>query len=321
MKISFYCFWKECAKKSRDCMGRWSIAWIFLMNLTVVGLLGGCADDVTFEWNQSRTQSKLIGFVDDSLAMAYDYRCWSEITEGWNGSYDEIGDCGHNRLCLYNYQAQKEGPVWCDSLDNKKGEGSFEGQLNDSTVWGGSSDTYFSFWKIKDECKKIKVKEIFESCSIGFYAKKLRVWLNGDFFAMGKSMAFSGDSCQYAILDTNERTITYKRFDKNLKWIEKCDDLRAWGNEIFCIALKSDSLGISLWVDGEEKDVIEHPEWPKSYLEHRVFTLWGDVLEINGTIQKIDYRIKEIVKDPITMIYSRQYGIEFLSVNGERVSY
>ncbi len=43
-----------------------------------------------------------------------------------------------------------------------------------------------------------------------------------------------GDSCQYAVLDTTKKTLTYKRLDNDLEWIQKCDDVRAWDEDVYC---------------------------------------------------------------------------------------
>ena len=79
----------------------------------VCGGFVGCTD-VDFTWENVRSGASVVGFVDDSLVMVGDYRCWSEITDKWNGEYINIDGCGHERLCVYNYRVQEDGPRWCD---------------------------------------------------------------------------------------------------------------------------------------------------------------------------------------------------------------
>ena len=76
----------------------------------------GCSDDVMFEWENSRRNAKVVGFVDDSLVMVGDYRFWLEVTDTWNGGHYEDTDAGNPRLCVYNYRVQEDGPRWCDSV-------------------------------------------------------------------------------------------------------------------------------------------------------------------------------------------------------------
>ena len=49
-----------------------------LLTFTIIALscvsMWGCSDDVTFEWDKSRGNAKIVGFIDDSLVMVGDYR-------------------------------------------------------------------------------------------------------------------------------------------------------------------------------------------------------------------------------------------------------
>lgn len=63
----------------------------------------------------------------------------------------------------------------------------------------------------------------------------------GTLLHWGGGFSTGGDDCQYAVLDTIERTLTYKRLDKDLEWIEKCDDIRAWGKDVYCVILKKEN--------------------------------------------------------------------------------
>lgn len=41
-------------------------------------------------------------------------------------------------------------------------------------------------------------------------------------------------------MDTIARTLTFKRLSDDLEWIKECDDVRAWGDDVYC--LKRDGL-------------------------------------------------------------------------------
>ena len=206
----------------------------------------GCSD-TEFRWNEERSGAKVVGFVNDSLVMVGDYRCWTEITDGVGANYKDIDGCGQERLCVYNYRVQEDGPRWCDSLSDRNSIGIFgmevhstrpSGQMTDSVIWGGHIDNSIRLWKIGELPHEIRLNKKMEGCSVDFTVQSVKQWLDGTFIARGeKSLNADGDGCQYAVLDTLSKTITYKRLDKDLEWIKQCDDVRAWGNDVYCLAL------------------------------------------------------------------------------------
>ena len=126
-------------------------------------LLAGCTD-VDFHWSENRSNAKVVGFVDDSLVMVGDYRYWEEITDEWNGGYSDIEGFGHERLCVYNYRVQEDGPRWCDSLSSESATGMFgmkdqgsstsAGQMTDSVIWAIRSSNTISLWKIREKATR-----------------------------------------------------------------------------------------------------------------------------------------------------------------------
>ena len=82
--------------------------------------------------------------------------------------------------------------------------------------------------------------------------------------------------CQYAILDTTAKTITYKRLDKDLEWIKQCDDVRAWGNDVYCVIL--DDENANSVVLKNEKDTIPMP------IKFAIGGFWGDMLKLSGKL-------------------------------------
>ncbi|OWV17825.1 hypothetical protein SAMN06298224_2104 [Fibrobacter sp. UWB16] len=238
----------------------------------------GCSDDVSFEWERTRRNAKVIGFVDDSLVMVGDYRFWLEVTESWNGEHLEESGAGNPRLCVYNYRVQEEGPRWCDSVAERNNSGWFGGQLTDSIIWGGDFTAKMRMWKIGERPHEIALaRRVEDGCSGKFKITSIKQWLNGTFIARGdKSLNVEGDGCQYAVLDTMTRTLMFKRLDERLKWIKDCDDVRAWGDDVYCIIL-DDEEGNS-FVLKNEKDTIPTPR------KFAIGGFWGDMIKMSGNI-------------------------------------
>ncbi|MBR6449525.1 MAG: hypothetical protein IKS96_06225 [Fibrobacter sp.] len=227
----------------------------------------GCSDDVTFEWENSRRNAKVVGFIDDSLVMVSDYRFWLEVTDSWNGEHLEDSDAGNPRLCVYNYRVQEDGPRWCDSVSELHSSSWFYGQLTDSVVWGSGLPYSIKLWKVWEKPHEIKLKTEFDGCSKKIDARKIHEWRGGKFIVLGAvsvdgktidnallASDYGSEYCQYAILDTTARTITYKRLDKDLEWIKQCDDVRAWGNDVYCLFFDKSVFNAYVLVNSEIKD-------------------------------------------------------------------
>ena len=197
----------------------------------------GCSDRVEFKWSDGRGTPLIAGFVDDSLVVAYDCREWLETTETWSigDGYSENSSCGHDRLLVFNYRVQEDGPRWTDSLTNKSG-GYRWYQLTDSVFWRWTENDIL-LWKLGETARKLKLSRRNDGCSQSSKIERMHQWLDGNFIALGDNLSVGGDSCQYAVLDTVAGTLTYKRLDKDLEWIKKCDDVRAWGDDVYCLLL------------------------------------------------------------------------------------
>lgn len=265
---------------------------IFVAQIMVAVLIcvymWGCSDDVSMHWSEERSLGKVVGFVDDSLAIVNTSRYWHEEVEPTFGlSYDRSG-YAHPGLSLYNYRVQLDGPVWFDTLDNSRDD-DFEyvkGQLLDSVIWGGDPKSEVSFWKIGGKPHKMKIKKLFDGCSVEVgYTTKLRPWFDGKILVMGERNVppdvkrFDMDSlgneyCQYGVLDTIQKTVTYKRLDSDLKWIKKCDDVRAWDGDMYCLKFDKEERTSSLFVN----DSLRH------VLENDYFWTAGAVLQFQGNI-------------------------------------
>jgi hypothetical protein len=77
-------------------------------------------------------------------------------------------------------------------------------------------------------------------------------------------------------LDTIQKITTYKRLDGSLKWIQKCDDVRAWGKDVYCFMPGEHAFEAVLLRNG--KDTIEVP------IKFTVGDFWGNVLRPNANL-------------------------------------
>ena len=210
----------------------------------------GCSD-IEFRWNDVRSGAKVVGFVNDSLVMVGDYRCWTEITDGVGANYKDIDGCGQERLCVYNYRVQENGPRWCDSLSNQNSTGIFgmevhstrpSGQMTDSVIWGGFVNNSIRLWKIGELPHEISLNKKMDGCSVEFTVQSVKQWFDGTFIAKSdRSLSAGDDNCQYAVLDTIRRTLAFKRLDEKMEWIKKCDDVRAWDDDVYCLVLNKEN--------------------------------------------------------------------------------
>lgn len=234
-----------------DCLCHTRLLVVTLTVLACVGIWG-CGDRVEFKW-VGRGNMSIAGFIDDSLVVAYDCRGWLETTETWNGGYSEDEGCGHDRLLVYNYRVQEDGPRWSDSLTNKSG-GYRWYQLTDSIFcrWEGYN---ILLWKLGETAHEMKLSRKNEGCSQEFEINRMRQWLGDSFIALGGRLSAGDDSCQYAVLDTLSRTLMYKRLNKDLEWIKECDDVRAWEGDIACLKKRNADF-LNLMVNSKGLDSI-----------------------------------------------------------------
>ena len=251
--------------------------WMKLLTVLAYICSLGCGDRVEFKW-VGRNNMSIAGFIDDSLVVAYDCRGWLETTETWNGGYSEDESCGHDRLLVFNYRVQEDGPRWSDSLTNKSG-GYRWYQLTDSIFWCWEEKNVL-LWKIGETAHEMRISRKNEGCSQTFEINRMHQWLDGNFIALGGNLSAVGDSCQYAVLDTVAKTITYKRLNDDLKWIEKCDDVRAWGEDVYCVIL--DDEGEKSIVLKNEIDTIPTPR------KFAIGGFWGDMIKLSGNICRMN---------------------------------
>jgi hypothetical protein len=262
----------------------------------------GCGEDTVY-WAENRSLYKVVGFVDDSLAIVSSYHFWrEEVDPFWGTSYDMSGNA-HPGLSLYNYRVQLDGPIWSDTLDNSIDDefNYIRGQLSDSVIWGGGRksimsldwdgnlETTLSFWKIGEKPHKVKVKKMFDGCSIDVpVTTKLRPWYDGKILVMGERWSpppitkgfdldsLGNENCQYGVLDTIQKTLTYKRLDGNLKWIKNCDDVRTWGDDVYCFMSGERAFEAVLLRNG--KDTVDVP------IKFTIGDFWGSILQPNANL-------------------------------------
>lgn len=234
----------------------------------------GCGDKEEFKWSDVRSTPSIAGFIDDSLVVAYDCRGWLETTETWSigDGYSEDASCGHDRLLVYNYRVQEDGPRWTDSLTNKSG-GYRWYQLTDSIFWRWEGNDIL-LWKLGEKAHVMEISREKEGCTQAFEIDRMRQWLGESFIALGGNLSAGGDSCQYAVLDTTAKTLSYKRLNKDSEWIEDCDDVRAWNEDVYCMS----------WNDWHREGVLkknQHDTLSVSF-EFGMGGFWGTVIELGG---------------------------------------
>ena len=294
-----------------------SIALCVMKNFIVGTMLAlmcggvvGCSDRVEFKWG-GRGNMSIAGFIDDSLVVAYDCRGWLETTETWNGGYSEDASCGHDRFLVYNYRVQEEGPRWSDSLTNKSG-GYRWYQLTDSIFWRWEENNIL-LWKLRGEAHEIKLSRKNEGCSETFDVDRMHQWKNGMFIALGGKLSAKGDSCQYAVLDTTARTLTYERLEKNLEWIQKCDDVRTWGEDVYCIAMLNNPKDLFLLKNNENLDSLIHGDDYK-WTENSIVVFSGQILNLSGNIGLLkDNRIEIFSSADLKELMFRNIGGSLIS--------
>lgn len=240
----------------------------------------GCSED-RIRWNEGFSGAEIVGFVDDSLVMVGSYQMRTESHEGLFEPYWDVIESGHERLCVYNYRIQEEGPRWCDTLGEYNMTNAFRGQMTDSIIWGGDMPNSIRLWKIEESQHQIKLKKLTEGCSGEFGVASVKQWLDGKFIARGdKSLNAGGDSCQYAVLDTIEKTLIYKRLDDDLKWIQKCNDVRAWGDDVYCSAPSEQPL--------EGRILKNNIDTLSSPLIFSRGVFWGKMIELRASICRLE---------------------------------
>ncbi len=288
----------------KHLLKKFEIKRLIVTALAVFACVGmwGCGDDVSMHWSEERSLGKVVGFVDDSLVIVNTSRYWHEEVEPAFGlSYDRSG-YAHPGLSLYNYRVQLDGPVWSDTLDNSRNDdfNYIRGQLSDSVilggdfkstmslVWDGSLKTTLSFWKIGEKPHKMRVKKMFDGCSVDVpIIMKLRPWLDEKILVMGERWtplqmngfdlnSLGSEYCQYGVLDTIQKTMTYKRLDGELKWIKQCDDVRAWSDDVYCFMSGKHPFEAVLLRNGI--DTIDVP------IKFSVGDFWGNILQPNANL-------------------------------------
>ena len=278
----------------KNLLNKFGIKSSLILALTALACVSmwGCSDDVTFKWSDGRGSVEIAGFIDDSLVVVTDCREWYEDTETWNGGYYSDVSCGHDRMMVYNYRVQENGPRWSDSLTNKS-NGYHWYQMTDSVFWRWEGDNIL-LWKVGEKAHEMKLSRKNDGCSESFKIDRIRQWLNGKFIALGGKFDADGENCQYAVLDTVEKTLAFKRLDEKLEWIKKCDDVRAWEKDVYCLALNEKdnrNLVLKLIIQNKVTDSVEVSSvdfWDSDVVKMSSLSFYGDVVYW-GYLFSIDY--------------------------------
>ncbi len=277
----------------------------------------GCGDikkDGPVEWDEERTIGKVIGFIDDSLVIVSDWRGWNQEKGTFVHDGGMASGIGHQGLRVYNYRVQEDGLRWTDTLDNENTNDFtyLVGQLSDSVIWGGNGKESFSFWKLGQKPTVMNMTVFKDGCNATFKHERMRTWLNGEILLKGPFGA-GGDSCQYAVLDTSAKALTYKRLGNELKWIEKCDDVRALGNDVACLAFDKINLAVFVLLNDEMSDSLSNSELELSKYDDVSFM--GDILNFGGFIGSYNNGHVNIFSSADLV------GLMFRNIGGESINY
>lgn len=270
---------------------------VVVLTAFVCGEMWGCSGEI--EWNKDFGGAEVVGFIDDSLVIVYDSQGWHQDHGSFIQDHGDISGRGHQRLRVFNYRVQEAGPRWADTLDNDDVEdfNYVRGQLSDSVIWGGNPKSELSFWKIGSKPRKMKIKKMFDGCSVEVeYTTKLRPWLDGTILVMGKKLnpdidgfnldSLGNDYCQYAVLDTMRKTITYQRLGGDLLWKKNCNDVRAWGDDVYCLALENDPLDLFLKKNESILDSLLQGD-PYGWSKYTKVGFAGNILNLGNNICEI----------------------------------
>ncbi|HPW94543.1 MAG TPA: hypothetical protein PLT31_05060 [Fibrobacteraceae bacterium] len=219
-------------------------------------------------WDSERTAGRIVGIVNDSLALQTSHRTFHSQTGGAmfgmisadaSESYSIKGNGG---LHLVNYRS-RQPVVWGDTVN---WETIIMGQVTDSMVYGGDLENGIVLWKIGEKPRKIKPK--WSGSCVGKLHRysaspasrfQIRPWMDEKLLVLGMGImpanTIGGDTCQYGVLDTLTGIILLKRFNAEEAWLASCLDFHFYKNNIICVQKNQlNNHQIDIWADGEKKD-------------------------------------------------------------------
>ena len=220
----------------------------------------GCGDDTTFKW-EDRSAPRVVSLVDDSLALLYNCRSYSECHEGVGPlGYSECnGGCENYGLFLANYR-KKQSIYWGDTSNLVIAF--MRGFYRDSTVIF-LKDNYseFGFWKIGELPKSAKKLKWNSPCSgyDGYNFTRFRPWINGSVLLIGAK------GCGYAVLDTSTGNVNELLMDGEYAWLKECTDVTYLDGKEVCLRAVYEDGRYGVWVyeNGIKTDslVWENAKW------------------------------------------------------------
>ncbi|MCF0215838.1 MAG: hypothetical protein HUK21_05145 [Fibrobacteraceae bacterium] len=259
-----------------------AVAWV-AMSLTVVGLLGGCADDVSFEW-MGRSNGYVVSLVDDSLALLYNEREYQECTDGgFMGYGDCVNGSDNSGLFLVNYR-EKKNVYWGDTVDYPVLF--MRGFYRDSTVFFlKNREKEFGFWKIGNKPSSTKKIEWHSPCTglVDYSKTKFRPWKDGNI------LVIQAKGCDLAVLDTATGDVVEIKND-DLK--NNCDDMSYKNDVLICFKAiyANDYYGTRLFVNFELTDSLVWKSANWSLISEDNIEILGDMLLINHPTTLNDLR-------------------------------
>lgn len=201
------------------CMGMW-----------------GCGifdEEVTHVVNVQRSGGFVIAILDDSLALEFNGRGWTDHTE----SCDYWDNCDRGMinqgLFLVNYR-EKQKPLWGDTINGVIAI--IWGLAADSTVLFYDEKNNFGFWKVDKFPENRKQVKFENECAWNDPYTRAKPWLNGN--VLLKDMY----PCPYAVLDTATGVVSKLEFTGEYAWLEGCDDIAYIDGDVVCLRQRGDRL-------------------------------------------------------------------------------
>ncbi|MDY6332517.1 MAG: hypothetical protein SPL52_13505 [Fibrobacter sp.] len=123
-----------------------------------------------------------------------------------------------------------------------------------------------------------------------------------------------GDDCLYAVLDTSAKTLTFKRLDEGLMWINDCDDVQTWEDDVYCLILKDRPMNLYLIKNAVYLDTLLQGK-PYGWTDYTKVGFAGDMLNLGNNICMI-------VDDRFSCVgVSIRGALEYMNENGISVIY
>lgn len=105
-----------------------------------------------------------------------------------------------------------------------------------------------------------------------------------------------------------------------MKWIKNCNDVRAWGGDVYCIEKNGNETGLYLSVNGKREDsiLVANVANISNLWIFFKFEFMGNMIYFGQNVNTINYQKKEIEIYPNVKATS---ALNYVDVNDSNVNY